>query len=362
MSPSGKARVFGTRTRRFESSHPSQLFPGSEAQGLRTERFVTREDNAKPTMKDRMLIFSGNSVPELVQKVCTFGEIEQGRMLVGRFSDGEVRVEIQQSVRGVDVFVLQSTCPPVNENLIELLVMIDALKRASARRVTAVIPYYGYGRQDEKEKPRVPIAAKMVADLVTAAGANRLLAIDLHAGQIGGFFTIPVDHIPGTKIFLQEVTNNLRGDEVVMAPDAAGVGRAREFARCLKVDLAIVDHRGTTDLPYSRIVGDVRGRRVIILDDMVDTGRTLVRAAEGATAAGAAIVDACCVHGIFSGLSVERLGSSPLRSVTVADTVPLSEEARRSSKIRTVSIAPMLARVITCIHDEESVSALFAPE
>ncbi len=362
MSPSGKARVFGTRTRRFESSHPSQLFPGSEAQGLRTERFVTREDNAKQTMKDRMLIFSGNSVPELVQKVCTFGEIEQGRMLVGRFSDGEVRVEIQQSVRGVDVFVLQSTCPPVNENLIELLVMIDALKRASARRVTAVIPYYGYGRQDEKEKPRVPIAAKMVADLVTAAGANRLLAIDLHAGQIGGFFTIPVDHIPGTKIFLQEVTNNLRGDEVVMAPDAAGVGRAREFARCLKVDLAIVDHRGTTDLPYSRIVGDVRGRRVIILDDMVDTGRTLVRAAEGATAAGAAIVDACCVHGIFSGLSVERLGSSPLRSVTVADTVPLSEEARRSSKIRTVSIAPMLARVITCIHDEESVSALFAPE
>lgn len=313
-------------------------------------------------MKDRLLIFSGNSVPELAQEVCSFGKVEQGRILVGRFSDGEVRVEIQQSVRGVDVFVLQSTCPPVNENLVELLVMIDALKRASARRVTAVTPYYGYGRQDEKEKPRVPIAAKMVADLVTAAGANRFLAIDLHADQIGGFFEIPVDHIPGTEIFLQEVRKDLRGDEVVMAPDAAGVGRAREFARRLKVDLVIVDHRGTTDLPYSRIVGDVRGRRVIILDDMVDTGRTLVRAAEGATAAGAAIVDACCVHGIFSGRAVELLDSSPLRSVTVADTVALSEAARRSAKIRTVSIAPMLTNVIKCIHHEESVSALFGPE
>lgn len=313
-------------------------------------------------MKDRLLIFSGNSVLDLARKVCGFAGLELGRMLVGRFSDGEVRVEIQQSVRGVDVFVLQSTCPPVNENLVELLVMIDALKRASARRVTAVTPYYGYGRQDEKEKPRVPIAAKMVADLVTAAGANRLLAIDLHADQIGGFFKIPVDHIPGTKIFWQEVKRDLRGDEVVMAPDAAGVGRAREFARCLEVDLAIVDHRSTTDLPYSRIVGEVKGRRVIILDDMVDTGRTLVRAAEGATAAGAAIVDACCVHGIFSGLAVERLESSPLRIVTVTDTVPLSEAAVRSGKIRTLSIAPILAKVIKNIHDEESVSALFAPE
>jgi ribose-phosphate pyrophosphokinase len=313
-------------------------------------------------MKDRLLIFSGNSVPELAQEVCSCVEATPGRMLVGRFSDGEVRVEIEQSVRGVDVFVLQSTCPPVNENLMELLVMIDALRRASARRVTAVTPYYGYGRQDEKEKPRVPITAKMVADLVTVAGASRLLAIDFHADQIGGFFKIPVDHIPGMEIFLQDVRESLRGDDVVMAPDAAGVGRAREFARALKVDLAIVDHRGTTDLPYLRIVGDVKDRRVIILDDMVDSGRTLVRACEGATAAGAAIVDAYCVHGIFSGIAVERLEASPLRLVTVADTVPLAEKARRSGKIRTVSIAPMLARVIKCIHYEESVSALFAHE
>ena len=342
------------------SNPPTPAIFGAERVSVPTFNLAEERGNVKRTMKDRLLIFSGNSVPELAQKVCNYGEVVEGRMLVGRFSDGEVRVEIQQSVRGVDVFVLQSTCPPVNENLMELLVMIDALRRASARRVTAVTPYYGYGRQDEKEKPRVPIAAKMVADLVTVAGANRLLAIDLHADQIGGFFKIPVDHIPGTEIFLQAVKKDLRGDEVVMAPDAAGVGRAREFARCLQVDLAIVDHRGTTDLPYSRIVGEVRGRRVIILDDMVDTGRTLVRASEGATAAGAAIVDAYCVHGIFSGIAIERLEASPLRSVVVTDTVPLSEKGRRSAKIRTVSIAPMLANVIKCIHHEESVSALFS--
>jgi ribose-phosphate pyrophosphokinase len=258
--------------------------------------------------------------------------------------------------------VVQSTCPPINENLMELLVVIDALKRASARRITAVTPYYGYGRQDEKEKPRVPITAKMVADLLKVAGADRMVAIDFHADQIGGFFEIPVDHIPGTVILLEAVKASLRGDEVVVAPDAAGVGRAREFARLMRVDLAIMDHRGTADLPYSRIVGEVRGRRVIILDDMVDTGRTIARACTGATAAGAASVDAYCVHGVFSGIAVERLASSPVRSVTVTDTVPLCEKARRLDKIFTVSIAPMLAQVIQCVHKEESVSALFSKE
>jgi ribose-phosphate pyrophosphokinase len=313
-------------------------------------------------MKDRLLMFSGNSNPQLVREVCKHCRVTPGKISVGRFSDGEVRVEIEESVRGKDVFVLQSTCPPVNENLMELLVIIDALKRASARRINAVAPYYGYGRQDEKEKPRVPIAAKMVADLIATAGADRLLAIDLHADQIEGFFQIPVDHISGTQILLEDVKKTLRGDEVVVAPDAAGVGRAREFARRLRVGLAILDHRGTDDLPYSRIVGDVKGRRVIILDDMVDTGRTLVRAGEGATAAGAAIVDAYCVHGIFSDIALERLESSPLGSVTVTDSVPLSGQASYSEKIRTVSIAPMLAHVIQCVHKEESVSALFSEE
>jgi len=311
-------------------------------------------------MKDRLLIFSGNSNPQLAHAVCNHCGVAPGKMSVGRFSDGEVRVEIEDSVRGMDVFVLQSTSPPVNESLMELLVMIDALKRASARRINAVTPYYGYGRQDEKDKPRVPITAKMVADLITVAGANRFLAIDFHADQIEGFFEIPVDHIPGTEILLEDVKKALRGDEIVVAPDAAGVGRAREFARRLGVDLAIMDHRGTGDLPYSRIVGDVKGRRVIILDDMVDSGNTLVRACVGATAAGAAIVDAYCVHGVFSGIAVERLESSVLRSVTVTDTVPLSEKTRRLEKIRTVSIAPMLAQAIQRVHNEESVSALFA--
>jgi ribose-phosphate pyrophosphokinase len=310
-------------------------------------------------MKDRLLLFSGNSNPELVREVCRDCSVTPGKGSVGRFSDGEVRVEIEESVRGRDVFVLQSTCPPINENLMELLIIIDALKHASARRINAVTPYYGYGRQDEKEKPRVPISAKMVADLIATAGADRLLAIDLHADQIEGFFKIPVDHISGTEVLLADVKQALRGDEVVLAPDAAGVGRAREFARRLRVELAILDHRRTDDLPYSRIVGDVKGRRVIIIDDMVDTGRTLVRASEGATAAGAAIVDAYCVHGILSDIAQKRIESSPLRSVTVTDTVPLCEQAARSEKIRTVSIAPMLAQVIECIHKEESVSALF---
>jgi ribose-phosphate pyrophosphokinase len=313
-------------------------------------------------MEDQLLIFSGNSNPQFVRAVCDYCRVVPGQMLIGRFSDGEVRVEIEDSVRGMDVFVLQSTCPPVNENLMELLVMIDALKRASARRISAVTPYYGYGRQDEKEKPRVPITAKMVADLLKVAGADRVLAVDLHADQIEGFFEIPVDHIPGTEILLEDVKRTLQGDEVVVAPDAAGVERAREFARRLRVDLAIVDHRGTADLAYSGLVGEVKGRRVIILDDMVDTGRTLVRACVGATAAGAAIIDAYCVHGIFSGIAVERLESSPVRSVTVTDTVPLAPKASRSEKIRTVSVAPMLARVIQCVHKEESVSALFSRE
>jgi len=331
-------------------------------QSLQKSGLSYERGKVKRSMKDRLLMFSGNSNPQLVQEVCSYCRVIPGKMSVGRFSDGEVRVEIQESVRGKDVFVLQSTCPPVNENLMELLVIIDALKRASARRINAVTPYYAYGRQDEKEKPRVPIAAKMVADLIATAGADRLLAIDLHADQIEGFFEIPVDHISGTEILLEDVKKALRGDEVVVAPDAAGVGRAREFARKLRVGLAILDHRGTDDLPYSRIVGDVKGRRVIILDDMVDTGRTLVRAGEGATAAGAAIVDAYCVHGIFSGIALERLESSPLGSVTVTDTVPLSEQAGRSEKIRMVSIAPMLAQVIQCVHEEESVSTLFSRE
>lgn len=306
-----------------------------------------------------LIIISGNSNPTLSQSVCSFLGLTLGQALVGRFSDGEVRVEINQNVRGLDVYAIQSLCPPVNENLIELLVLIDALKRASARRINVVIPYYGYGRQDQKDKPRVSISAKVVADLLTVAGLNRLVTIDLHANQIQGFFNVPVDHLYGTEVLLEDAKKNLSGDDAVVAPDAGGVERARVFAERLHVDLAIMDHRGTEGSPSSCIVGDVEDRPVMILDDMVDTGQTLVRTAEAAQAAGASSIDAYCVHAVLSGGALQRIERSPIRSLTVTDTIPHSAEAAHTKKLRTVTIAPLLAEVIKRIHNEDSVSSLF---
>jgi ribose-phosphate pyrophosphokinase len=311
------------------------------------------------SMRNKPLIFSGNSNPELARKVCAHYGIDLGRMMVQRFSDGEVRVEIQEAVRGRDVFVLQSSCPPVNDHLVELLVLLNTFKQASAGRITAVIPYYGYGRQDQKERPRVPIAARLTADLISVAGADRVVAFDLHADQIEGFFDVPVDNIRGTDMLLDAVSSELQGGEIVVAPDEAGVQRARGFAKRLQVDLAIMDHRGHEHHGRSRIVGEVKGRRVVILDDIVDTGRTLLQVSEEATAAGAVVVDAYCVHGVFSGHCVERLDGAPLRSLTVTDTIPLGEKQKRSPKIRSVSVAPVLASIIRSVHNEESVSALF---
>lgn len=306
-----------------------------------------------------LIIVSGNSTPVLSQSVCSYLGLPLAQALVGRFSDGEVRVEISQNVRGLDAYVIQSLCPPVNENLIEVLVIIDALKRASARRINAVIPYYGYGRQDQKDKPRVSITAKVVADLLTVAGLDRLITIDLHANQIQGYFNVPVDHLYGIEVLLEHARNSLRGTETVVAPDAGGVERARIFAKKLNVDLAIMDHRGTECSISSGIVGDVTGRPVMILDDMVDTGQTLIRAAEAAQAAGASSIDAYCVHAVLSGNAIAKINRSPLRSLTVTDTIPHCEEVARSDKLRVVSIAPLLAEVIKRVHNEDSVSALF---
>jgi len=306
-----------------------------------------------------LAIITGNSNPALSENVCSYLGLALGQTLVGRFSDGEVRVEIGQNVRGQDVYVMQSLCPPINENLIELLVMVDALKRASAWRINVVIPYYGYGRQDQKDKPRVSIAAKVVADLLTVAGLDRLITIDLHADQIQGFFNVPVDHLYGTEVLLEEARKNLSGSDIVVAPDAGGVERARVFAKKLNVDLAIMDHRDTASSPSSHIVGEVSGKPVIILDDMVDTGKTLVRASEAARAAGASFIDAYCVHAILSSSALNRLERSPLRSMTVTDTIPHSEQASRSQKFRVVSIAPLLGEVIRRVHNEDSVSSLF---
>ncbi len=310
-------------------------------------------------MWSRLTLFTGNSNPSLAEKVASQLGIRPGKALISRFSDGEVRAEIGENVRGKDIYVLQSTCPPVNENIMELLVMIDALKRASARRVNAIIPYYGYGRQDQKDKPRVAITSKVVADLLAVAGADRIITIDLHAEQIQGFFNIPVEHLFGTSVLCAAVRKTLRGDEIILAPDSGGVERCRAFASTLKLDLALMDYREENGT-YPKIVGNVAGRRVIILDDMVDTARTLVRTSRVAHAAGAEIVDACAVHPVLSGDSVKNLEVSHLRSLMVTDTIPISEAAAESGKILTVSIAPMLAEVVKRVHFEEPISSIFA--
>lgn len=310
-------------------------------------------------MQNRFAILSGNSNLLLARKVCTHLGVTPVRALVGRFNDGEVRVEIQENVRGKDVYAIQSICPPVNENLFELLVMIDALKRASADRITVVVPYYGYGRKDKKEKPRAPITAKVVADLLTVAGAHRVISFDFHADQIEGFFRIPVDHLSGIQVLLDDLKSNLTVDDVIVAPDTGGVERCRNLANTLGMRLAIMDHRRGKTAPRSTIVGDVKGRRAVIIDDLLDTGRTLHRTVESAKMAGAASVEAYCVHALFSHEAVDLLADSALRSLVVTDTVPTVDRAVGILNIRTVSVASTLAKVIRCVHLEESVSALF---
>jgi ribose-phosphate pyrophosphokinase len=309
-------------------------------------------------MWSRLTLFAGNSNPALADKVCSRLGIGPGKALVTRFSDGEVRVEIGENVRGKDTYVLQSTCPPVNENLMELLVIIDALKRASARRINAIMPYYGYGRQDQKEKPRVPLSAKVVADLLSVAGADRVITIDLHADQIQGFFDIPVDNLSGTNVLSDALKEEICGDEIVVAPDSGGAERARLFASRLKLDLALMDYREENGT-YPRIVGNVDGKKVIILDDLIDTARTVLRTTSVAKAAGAETVEVCAVHPVLSGASAERIESSPISKLMVTDTIPLFDNARVCKKIRTVSIAPMLAEVIKRVHFEESISSIF---
>ncbi len=310
-------------------------------------------------MWSRLSLFAGNSNIDLANKVCSQLRICPGKALIGRYCDGEVRVEICENVRGRDTYVLQSTCPPVNENLMELLVVIDALKRASARRVNVIIPYYGYGRQDQKDKPRVSIAAKVVADLLSIAGADHVITIDLHADQIQGFFRIPVDHLFGTTALIQALRGSLSGDEIVVAPDAGGAERARFFAQRLRLDLALTDYReGNGNDP--KIVGNVKDRKVIILDDMIDTGETVLRTAHAASAALAGSVEVCVVHPVLSGPRVvERIEESVIERLLVTDTVPLSQKARNCAKIEVVSIAPMLAEVIKRVHFEESISSIF---
>jgi ribose-phosphate pyrophosphokinase len=312
------------------------------------------------TNVDRLRIFTGNSNVELVRRIAETVAIPLGKGIVRTFSDGEINVEIHESVRGMDVFVIQSVCAPVNDNLMELLILIDALKRASAGRITAVVTYYGYARQDRKVLPRAPISAKLVADLITTAGASRILAVDLHAGQIQGFFNIPVDHLFAAPVLL-DYLRQLNREMVVVSPDAGGVERARAFAKRLNASLAIIDKR--RDAPnvsqVMNIIGDVSGLLAVLVDDIVDTGGTLARAAAALMDKGANGVVACCTHPVLSGRAVEILSDSPIQELIVTDTIPLTGKARTWPKVRVLSVSGILTEAIRRIHEDESVSSLF---
>jgi len=310
---------------------------------------------------DHMMIFAGNAHPALAQEICDYLNMPLGRASVQTFSDGEVFVEIGENVRGADVFVIQPTCPPVDHNVMELLIMVDALRRASARRITAVLPYYGYARQDRKAAPRVPISAKLVADIITTAGARRVLAMDLHATQIQGFFSIPVDHLFAAPILLNYLRNRFPEEVVMVSPDAGGVERTRAFAKRLGAGLAIIDKRRDrpNETQVMNIIGDVKGKTAVILDDMVDTAGTLCKAAEALKEHGANEVHACITHPVLSGPAVSRIRESVLKSLVVTNTIPLREEAQKVDKIKVLSVSDLLGEAIRRIHKDDSVSSLF---
>jgi len=311
---------------------------------------------------NHMKLISGTANPELAQKISEYLATPLVQTKITRFSDGEVFVEIKENVRGADVFIIQPTCPPVNENLVELLIMIDAARRASARRITAVIPYYGYARQDRKTAPRTPITAKLVANVIVVAGARRVLTMDLHAGQIQGFFDIPVDHLYAMPVFLEYLKDKFRGEEIVIvSPDAGGVERAREYAKRLNATMAIVDKRRPrpNESEVMNIIGDVKDKIAVIIDDMIDTAGTICKAASAIMERGAKEVYAVATHPVLSVPAVERLAQSPIKEVVVSDTIPLREEAQRVDKIKVLSVSKLLGEAIRRIHTDDSISSLF---
>ena len=313
-------------------------------------------------MHDKIRVFTGNSNPVLAQKICDCLHVPLGAARVRTFSDGEIMIEITENVRGRDVYVIQSTCAPTNNNLMELLIMTDALKRASAATITAVIPYYGYARQDRKAAPRTPITAKLVADLITTAGVDRVVTIDLHAGQIQGFFNIPVDNLYAAPVILDYLKTRFKGEEVVMvSPDAGGTERARAFAKRLECTLAVIDKRrtGPNVAEVMHLIGDVRGKIAIILDDMIDTAGTLTQAARALKENGASAIYACATHGVLSGPAIERINNSDIEEIVLTDTIPLGDKGQQTSKVRMLSVADLLAEAIRRIHEDESVSSLF---
>ena len=306
-------------------------------------------------------VFTGNANPALAAEICYELGCPLAAVTVKQFSDGEVHLQIQENVRGADVFVVQPTCTPVDTNLMELLLMMDALKRASAERITAVLPYYGYARQDRKDRPRMPISARLVASLLERAGANRILALDLHAAQIQGFFDVPVDHLFATPVMIDYFDESGGSGLTVVSPDAGGVERARAFAKRLDSPLAIIDKR-RTDVNVAEvmhIIGDVEGQDCLIVDDLIDTAGTLVKAAEALLKQGAKSVRACATHAVLSGPAVERIENSEIEEVVVTNSIPLSDTADGCRRIKWLSVAPLLAKAIQSIHEDGSVSTLF---
>ncbi|OFW34252.1 MAG: phosphoribosylpyrophosphate synthetase [Acidobacteria bacterium RIFCSPLOWO2_12_FULL_60_22] len=311
--------------------------------------------------RNRLKIFCGSANPPLAQEICACLGLPLGQSVVSRFSDGEVRVQVLENVRGTDVFVVQPTSQPVDTHLMELLLMMDALKRASARRITPVVSYYGYSRQDRKDRPRVPISAKLVADLLTAAGADRALTLDLHAPQIQGFFRVPVDHLLAAPVLVEYFRQLNLPNLTVVAPDAGGVERARFFAKKMDSALAIVDKRRVdiNETEVMHVIGEVEGRTALVLDDIIDTAGTLVKTSQALLGQGASAVYACCTHAVLSGQAVQRICQSEIKQVVVTNSIPASEEARKCGRIVVLSVAPLLARAIQSIHEETSVSTLF---
>lgn len=312
-------------------------------------------------MNSGPLLLAGNSNPELSQRIAQYLNRSLGKAIVRRFSDGEIFVELEENVRGRDCFILQSTCLPVSDNIMELLIMIDALKRASARRITAVIPYYGYARQDRKSAPRTPITAKLVADIITAAGAQRALTLDLHAGQIQGFFNIPLDNLFALPVMMTYLRPLRHDNTIIVSPDAGGTERARAYAKRLDTALAIIDKRrtGPNVAEVMHLIGDVDGKDAIIVDDMVDTAGTLTKGVEALLQHGAKSVIAVATHGVLSGPAIKRIEESPISSLVITDTIPLSAEALTCKKIKVLSVAELLGEAIKRISDEASVSSLF---
>ncbi len=307
-------------------------------------------------------IFAGNSNPPLAEEISAYLKVPLGEAMVETFSDGESKVEIKENVRGADVFVLQSTSAPGNDNLMELLLMLDAFKRASAKRITAVIPYYGYARQDRKVIPRVPISAKLIADLITTAGASRMLTMDLHSGQIQGFFDIPVDNLYATPVLLQYLKKRLNHNEVtIVSPDAGGVERARAIATRLNASLAIIDKRrvGPNVVAEMNIIGEVKDQIAVLLDDMIDTAGTLTMAADALKKEGAKRILGCCTHPVLSGPAIQRIDESALEELIVTNTIPLGPEAKRCDKIKVLSVAHLIGEAVRRTHEEESISSLF---